>query len=91
MTKREEIIEQFSDFELIFFDGFDEAILGVVERFSADDKFGGGLVVLYDEDKFYDILRREQHMSYDEAIEYFEFNVKGAYVGEGTPAFATLL
>ena len=24
-------------------------------------------------------------MEYDEAMEYFEFNVKGAYVGEHTP------
>jgi len=26
-------------------------------------------------------------MSYEEAIEYFDFNVTGAYVGEHTPMF----
>ena len=26
-------------------------------------------------------------MSYEEAIDFFEFNVIGAYVGEHTPAF----
>jgi hypothetical protein len=26
-------------------------------------------------------------MSYEEAIEYFEYNVLGAYVGENTPIF----
>jgi len=26
-------------------------------------------------------------MTEEEAIEYFEFNVTGAWVGEGTPAF----
>jgi hypothetical protein len=26
-------------------------------------------------------------MSYEEALEYYHFNVTGAYVGENTPAF----
>ena len=26
-------------------------------------------------------------MSYDEAMEYFDFNVQGAWVGENTPIF----
>jgi hypothetical protein len=28
---------------------------------------------------------------WDEAVEYFEFNVAGAYVGESTPTFLTIL
>ena len=30
-----------------------------------------------------------EDMSYEEAVEFFEFNVTGAYVGEHTPAFLT--
>jgi len=26
-------------------------------------------------------------MEYDEAVEYFDFNIKGAWVGETTPVF----
>jgi hypothetical protein len=29
-------------------------------------------------------------MTYDEAVEYFNFNVSDAYVGEKTPAFIQL-
>lgn len=45
---------------------------------------------LYDTDKCIAVLMR-QGMSVEDAIEYFDFNVIGAYVGEGTPMFATLL
>jgi hypothetical protein len=30
-------------------------------------------------------------MDYDEAMEYFSYNVEGAYVGEATPAFIELV
>jgi hypothetical protein len=26
-------------------------------------------------------------MNFEDALEWFEFNVRGAYVGEGTPVF----
>ena len=62
-------------------DGFDEAILGVAERCSMDP------VVIYDVDKMVEILMERDGMELDEAREYIEFNVIGAYVGEGTPMF----
>jgi hypothetical protein len=30
-------------------------------------------------------------MDYEEAVEFFDFNVVGAYVGDNTPLFATIL
>lgn len=33
----------------------------------------------------------EEGMEEEEAIEYFEYNTRGSYVGENTPAFLTLL
>ena len=60
-------------------DGFDEAIIGIAQR------AGHGDLVAYDEAKCIEILARD--MSYEEAREYFEFNVLGAWVGDGTPIF----
>jgi hypothetical protein len=66
--------------DLLFADGFDEAIIGVEERAG---------VVAYDIDKIIEILMRE--MTEDEAVEYFEFNILGAYVGEKTPVYIKIV
>ena len=60
-------------------DGFDDCILGVASR------FGSEAFVIYDYDKV--IAQLESYgMTYEEAVEYHEFNQLGAYVGERTPA-----
>lgn len=64
--------------ELMFMDGFDEAILGVSDNFREP-------VVVYSRSKCIEILMLDQEMDYMEAVEYFDFNVAGAYVGELTP------
>ena len=64
--------------DLLTIDGFDEAILGVVER-------AGLLAVCYDRNKIIQILMRD--MNYEEAFEYYEFNILGAYMGEYTPVY----
>ena len=60
---------------------FDAAILGVAER------IGMSPIVAYDTAKILDILCERDGMEVDEALEYFEFNIAGAYVGERTPIF----
>jgi hypothetical protein len=45
----------------------------------------GVQAICYDQDKVIEILMRD--MSEEEAIEYFEFNIAGAWVGESTPFF----
>jgi hypothetical protein len=60
---------------------FDAAILGVAER------IGMSPIVAYDTAKILDILCERDGMEGDEALEYFEFNIAGAYVGERTPIF----
>jgi len=71
------------DADLLFLsdEEFDEAIIGVAER------IGQSAVVAYDTTKLVEVLSRT--MSVDEAYEYFEFNILGAYVGERTPMFVT--
>lgn len=67
----------------LFADGFDDAIIGQVAIAGRRD------VILYDREKVIKILMKD--MSQEDAEEYFEYNIQGAYVGEATPAFATLL
>ena len=62
---------------------FDEAIIGVAER------IGMEAVVAYDTDKIIEILSRD--MTEEEAIEYFDFNIIGAYVGERTPIYVNTI
>jgi len=62
---------------------FDAAILGVADR------IGMSPIVAYDTAKILDILCERDGMEGDEAVEYFEFNIVGAYVGERTPIFIT--
>ena len=73
----DEIIEQYQDETFLKADGFDEAIIGVCEDFNAP------LRLIYSVQKCLDILMKD--MSYEEALEYFNFNVSGAYVGDKTP------
>jgi hypothetical protein len=72
------------DEEVIFLEGpeFDQAIVGLVER------FGGVRSVCYDYGKVIRVLRK-QGMSAEDASEYFDFNIIGAYVGENTPVYLT--
>jgi hypothetical protein len=43
--------------------------------------------VIYDRERCIAILVERDDMSYDEALEFFDFNVACAYVGPGTPIF----
>jgi len=75
---RDELAE--IDPDLLLMDGFDDCIIGVCEA------FGSVPVVAYDYDKVLANLQASG-MTYEEAVEYHEFNQAGAYVGERTPVF----
>lgn len=75
-------IREILDEDALLADGFEEAILGSVYLPAV------GRVALYDVDRCLDILVKRDGMTEDEAVEYFEFNVAGAYVGPKTPLFA---
>jgi len=66
--------------EELYADGFEDAIIGVGRQFNTE-------VVVYDEDKCIKILMERDGMTDEEAEEFFEFNVVGAYVGEHTPIY----
>ena len=69
--------------EILFADGFEDAFVGVVESLGSAPK------ACYNYDTCIDILMKDD-MDYGEAVEYLEFNVTQAYVGEYTPAFIKL-
>jgi hypothetical protein len=70
------------DEEILCADGFDDAIIGYIERAS------GPVVAVYDTETCIRILE-DQGMTKDEAVEYFYFNVVGSYMGDHTPVFMT--
>jgi len=61
-------------------DGFEEALVGFGTRFNSP-------VTIYDLNKCISVLVERDGMSREEAEEYMDFNVLGAYVGEETPIF----
>ena len=67
--------------DMLFADGFDSALIGYIER------AGIPSIACYDKYKCIEILAED--MTYEDAHEYFYFNVVGAYVGENTPCFLT--
>lgn len=63
----------------MFADGFEDAIIGI--------QWGDVSRVVYDKEMMETILMQRDGMTHEEAIEYLEYNVWGAYVGEGTPIY----
>lgn len=83
---RDEIVDwleelvSLDDVDVLLADGFDDAFMGVAPTPL------GHMVAVYDIDRCIELLM-EEGMSHEEADEYFQFNVAGAYVGEQTPLF----
>lgn len=77
----EEIINSYGDEDLLKADGFDKAVIGI--------KINTGRLV-YDVFKMKELLIKNDGMSSDDAMEYLDLNVLGAYMGEKTPIFIKL-
>jgi hypothetical protein len=92
MTREE--IEEINP-EALICDGFDEAIIGMAERINL------GPVVAYDTEKVIAILMSGmevdegeleegesiENRKYQMALEYFDYNILGAWMGEFTPVY----
>lgn len=79
MSVREEI-EAVNE-EALLCDGFDDAIIGMAERINL------GPVVAYSVEKIIEIMMERDEMSYEEAYEYYSYNIVGGWHGEFTPVF----
>tara|TARA_B100000242_G_scaffold278813_1_gene236778 strand:- start:815 stop:1075 length:261 start_codon:yes stop_codon:yes gene_type:complete len=66
-------------------DGYEDAFVGTtISAFSRKQ------VALYDYDKCIMILMNDNNWDEDEAIEWFNFNTIGSWVGEDTPIFVNM-
>ena len=61
-------------------DGFENALIGYGFQFNYP-------IAVYSRKACIDILMDDGIMDYEEATEYFDFNVAGAYMGDSTPVF----
>ena len=64
-------------------DGLEDAFIGVSCGF-------GPSKAIYDWDKCVDVFMNRDKMTYEEAVEWIDYNVTGAYFGEQTPEFIFL-
>ena len=90
---RDEIVDWMSVYneEALLADGLEDAFIGMCEV------AGRPPIALYDEEKCIEILAKQmvpfdddEDDPYTMAVEYFEFNTKGAWVGENSPRYVTL-
>lgn len=70
----DKILEWFPEEDILKADGFDEAIIGIETN---------EMRLIYSVSKCIQILCRD--MDEEGAVEFFDFNVRGSYVGDKTP------
>jgi hypothetical protein len=68
------ILEWFPEEDILKAEGFDEAIIGIETN---------EMRLIYSVSKCIQILCRD--MDEEDAVEFFDFNVRGSYVGDKTP------
>ncbi len=64
--------------EAVFWDGLDEAVVGYGGAFNQQVVIYSRCMILY-------VLMRDNDWKWAEAYEWYEFNIKGGYLGEHTP------
>ena len=62
-------------------DKFDDCVVGITENLDAPD------VIVYDYDMMLAKIRGDAKCTMAEAVDYFCYNIAGAYVGERMPIF----
>jgi len=77
MFSKEDTWQLLEDEECLIADGFDDAVIGIL--------YGIEPKAVYSVRKIVDILMED--MSYEDAVEHFEYNIAGSYVGEKTPLY----
>ena len=73
----EEILENYEDEKILIADGFDKAVIGIQTDFTDPPK------LVYSVSKCIAILVEQDEMSYEDAMEYFTYNVSGGYIENG--------
>ena len=82
MMSKDDLLEMLAEEEALLADGFDDALVGWT--------YGANVVAVYDIMKMIDVLMKED-MSHDDAVEYLDYNVVSAYMGDKTPKYINLV
>jgi hypothetical protein len=69
----------------VLLDGLESAIVGIVEDFGSP-----GRKMLYSKQKILNILQERDVMTYDEAEEFYDYNIKGLYANDQNAVFLDL-
>jgi hypothetical protein len=81
MKKLDKIVEliqeNYGEVDVLIIDGFDDAVLGFDDR---------SMRLIYSVTKIIEILVNSG-LSCTDAIEHFDYNIKGSYMGDKTPIF----
>ena len=82
-SKLDYIIENYPDVMLM--DGFEDCIIGICERIGQEP------IVTYDKEKIINKLIVEDDFTEEDALDFFYYNQIGAWLGDTTPCFVTIL
>jgi hypothetical protein len=87
MTNLQPFLEQQlpDDQTIVLADGLEDAFVGVGCAFNQQ------ICAVYDTVKIINILTSRDGMTEEEAVEFFHFNIAGAYVGEASPIFVNMM
>ena len=78
MIDQEHLMDILAEEECLTADGFDDALVGCT--------YGSNVVAVYDINKMVEVLICEG-MDYDDAVEFLDYNVVSAYMGDKTPLY----
>ena len=75
-------MEVLAEEECLTADGFDDALVGCT--------YGANVVAVYDIQRMIEVLVNEG-MDHDDAVEFLEYNVVSAYLGDKTPLYVNFV
>jgi len=70
--------------DALVMDGYNDCVIGILERFGMES------IVLYDKDKVLGKLV-DDGCTHEEALEFYEYNQLGSWMGDTTPGFLVRL
>jgi formylmethanofuran dehydrogenase subunit E len=82
MIDKEHLMEVLAEEECLTADGFDAALVGCT--------YGTNVVAVYDIQRMIEVLVNEG-MDHDDAVEFLEYNVVSAYLGDKTPLYVNFV
>ena len=82
MIDKEHLMQVLEEEECLTADGFDDALVGCT--------YGANVVAVYDINKMVEILM-EEGTDYEDAVDFLDYNVVGAYLGEKTPLYVNFV